>query len=96
MIVFNANNEFIKHKHLHGFIITEIDYYNNLINWVNKMNENGHTKKQIYNVLLIFHVHLQANTGPNEKFHNRLTDFLDLFTAWGKSSKILPNQPDIE
>ncbi len=55
------------------------------------------SKKDIYEMFLDFHREIQVDsrTKNNEGVYDRLSDFMDGFTAWGKSFKILPDKPNI-
>lgn len=64
---------------------------------IDKLKEKGYSKKEIYNLFLYFHSEIQIDerTKGSEELYDILSDFMDGFTAWGKSFKILPNEPDL-
>ncbi len=61
------------------------------------LSKQGNSKKDIYNLFLEFHSEIQTDerTKKSVYIYDRLSDFMDGFTAWGKCYKILPNEPDL-
>lgn len=73
------------------------DYQSRLLTFIDQLSIEGYTKEDIYKLFLDFHQEIQIDrrTKDNEEVYNQLSDFMDGFTAWGKSFKILPNEPDL-
>ncbi|MES2761147.1 MAG: hypothetical protein V4677_03030 [Bacteroidota bacterium] len=76
-------------------IVVDTNYSDKLLAWVEMKSKSGLSKKQIYDILLELHKDIQTRPDPDDKLHARVADFMDGFTAWEKSFKILPNEPDI-
>ena len=88
---------FIQYKAQLLEILMNENYHGNLIDLVDQLNGLGHTKMEIYNLFSTFHQQIQVDrrTHGNEDIYNRLSNFMDGFTAWGKSFRILPHEPDL-
>lgn len=70
---------------------------NEFLNLKDILSKKGYSKKEIYNLFLEFHSEIQTDnrTMKSEHIYDRLSDFMDGCTTWGKSYKILPNEPDL-
>lgn len=77
-------------------IITGENYWDKLLNWVELKHRSGLSKKEIYEVLLVLIDDIHTRPDPGEVLYDKVADFLDGFTAWGKSFRILPDEPDIK
>ena len=88
------NIEFQNHKESLFEIILGENHHIKLLNLINQLYENGKTKKEIYDLFLNFHAEIQIDkrTRELETIYDKLSDFMDGFTDYGKGSKILPNK----
>lgn len=91
------NPNFKEHKDILFEILLNKNYYSDLLMLIERLSKQGYTKKNIYNLLLCFHKEIQVDerTNRDEDAYNRLSDFLDEFTAWGNNFTILQNEPEI-
>ena len=73
------------------------NHSNGFMNIIDQLSLKNHSKADIYDFFLDFHREIQFDkrTKENEEAYDRLSDFIDGFTAWGKKTKILPNEPDL-
>jgi hypothetical protein len=64
---------------------------------IDLLHKQGYTKAEIYDLFLAFHREIQIDprTKNDENVYDRLSDFMDGFSAWSKNFKILPNEPDL-
>lgn len=88
--------EFKKYKkELFTALLSE-EFHVLFMNLIKNFSKQGHSKKEIYELFLDFHQEIQVTpeTSESEELYDRLSDFMDGFTAWGKSFKILPDEPD--
>lgn len=89
--------KFEEHKDKLFEILLNENYYSDFLMLIERLSKQGYTKKNIYNLLLCFHKEIQVDqrTSKNEDAYNRLSDFLDEFTAWGNNFTILQNEPEL-
>jgi|ERR1043165_4576268 hypothetical protein len=92
----DSNKEFIKFQDELLRILNSDNYWTDLLTWINDRNKSGLTKKDIYLILLELFKDIQTRPDPGDFLYDRLSEFLDGFTSWGKSFRILPGEPDIE
>lgn len=71
--------------------------YDGLMDLIDQLHTQGQTKAEIYDLFLDFHreIQIDSKTKNDEDIYDRLSNFMDGFTAWGKDFKILPNKPDL-
>jgi hypothetical protein len=77
-------------------IISSEQYNSLLLNWVHDKSKAGFSKLEIYNILMELFKDIQTRPDPADKLYDRVADFCDGFTAWGKSFQILPDEPHVE
>lgn len=89
--------EFEKHKVRLFEILLGENHHDEFLYLIGQLSYQGKTKKEIYDLFLVFHKEIQVDlrTKENEKLYDNLSDFMDGFCATGKSFKILPNEPDL-
>ena len=89
--------EFEEYKNRLFEIISGKNHHKEFLQLIEKLYNNGKTKKEIYDLFLVFHLEIQNDkrTKMNEKIYNNLSDFMDGFTGWSKGFKILPDEPDL-
>ncbi|AUC16538.1 hypothetical protein BTO06_15885 [Tenacibaculum sp. SZ-18] len=89
--------EFQEYKDRLFEIILGESYHDEFLNLINLLSKNGKSKNEIYNLFLEFHAEIQIDdrTKKSETVYDNLSDFMDGFTEWSKSLKILPNEPDL-
>ena len=68
------------------------------LDMIDELYANGHSKVDIYRLFLELQLSMREDdrTKANEQLDDQMIDFLDGFSAWGKSFKILPQEPDVE
>ena len=73
------------------------NHHSGFLELIDQLYNQGQTKAEIYALFLDFHQEIQIDptTRNDEGIHDRLRDFMDGFSAWGKSFRILPNEPDL-
>jgi hypothetical protein len=73
------------------------NHHGGLLDLIDQLHKQGHAKAEIYDLFLAFHEEIQIDprTKNDEAIYDRLSDFMDRFTAWGKNFKILPHEPDL-
>jgi len=83
----NSNFETRKTK-LFQHLLSE-DFERELLDFVENMHSEGQSYESIYELFLGFHKEIQidSRTKNNESIYNRLSDFMDAFTDWGKTLK---------
>ncbi len=81
---------------LFEILLTE-DQSNGFLGLIDQLYNQGQTKAEIYALFLELHQEIQVDprTKEDECVYDRLSDFMDGFSAWGKSFRILPNKPDL-
>ena len=86
-----------EHKDRLFEILLSNNHHDGFLNLIDHLSLQGHTKTDIYDLFLDFHrvIQVDLRTKDNEEVYDRLSDFMDGFTAWGKKFKILPNEPDL-
>ena len=89
--------DFEKYKEQLFTILLNHDYHNEFLEFIDLKSSEGHSKKEIYKLFLEFHgeIKVDPRTKGNEKSYNRLSDFMDGFTAWNTGFRILPNKHDM-
>jgi hypothetical protein len=73
------------------------NHHDGLLDMIDQLHQQGYTKSDIYDLFLAFHkeIEIDPRTKNDEAVYDRLGDFMDGFTAWGKHFKILPHEPDL-
>jgi len=73
------------------------NHHNGFLDIIDQLYNRGQTKANIYALFLEFHQEIQIDprTKDDEGVYDRLSDFMDGFSAWGKSFRILPNESDL-
>lgn len=73
------------------------NHHHEFLKLIDLLSAQGHSKKVICELFIAFHkeIQLDSRTQNDEIIYDRLSDFMDGFTAWGKTFKILPNEPDL-
>ncbi len=78
-------------------ILLSNNHQDGFLNLIENLCFRGHTKIDIYDLFHDFHMEIQVDirTKENEGLYDRLSEFMDGFTSWGKNFKVLPNEPDL-
>ena len=78
-------------------ILLGANHHEGFLDLIDQLHHQGQTKAEIYDLFLDFHREIQIDprTKNDEDVYDRLSDFMDGFTAWGKNFKILPHEPDL-
>ena len=92
----NFRKEFGKDKEVIQIILRSDTWYDGLESWCQKRKNDGFSKKEIYCILTELFVYEQDMPNTEEVWSNRIQDFLDRFSSWGKEHRIWPNEPNIE
>ncbi|MAX80044.1 MAG: hypothetical protein CL843_07705 [Crocinitomicaceae bacterium] len=73
------------------------NFENQAHNLVYLLHHQGYSKADIYALFIEFHETIQTHQRfkTDEEKYNRLCNFMDRFTAWSKTFKILPEEPDL-
>jgi hypothetical protein len=73
------------------------NHHSDFLDLIDQLYNQGQTKAEIYVLFLDFHQEIQIDprTENDVVAYDRLSDFMDGFSAWGKSFRILPNEPDL-
>ena len=89
--------EFQEYKERLFEIILDESHHDDFLNLIDILSKTGKSKKEIYDLVIEFHAEIQIDdrTKKSELIYDYLSDFMDGFSAWGKSFKILPNEPDL-
>jgi hypothetical protein len=94
-MTFDVHKIFTESKQSLLDIVVDTNYSDKLIAWVDIQRKSGISKKQIYSIFLELHKDIQTRPDPDDKLHDRIADYMDGFTDWGKSFKVLRDEPDI-
>ncbi|MCB9234528.1 MAG: hypothetical protein H6581_22930 [Bacteroidia bacterium] len=72
------------------------NYHDGFLALIDQLHKNGNTRSEIYFLFLEFHAEIQTDPGTAdmELVYDNLSDFMDGFTDWGKTFRILPNAPE--
>jgi hypothetical protein len=92
----NYRREFDKDKVILQNMLRRDSWYDELESWCQERKNENFSKKEIYCILSELFVYVQDMPGAEQVWSNRIQDFLDRFTSWGKEYRIWPNEPDIE
>jgi len=78
-------------KILHGE-----NYSEEFLILIDQLYQQGYSKFEIYKLFLTLHENIQIDlvTKDDMAIYDRLSDFMDGFTTWGKNFKILPHEDD--
>ena len=74
------------------------DPFDTFLTMIDDLYAGGHSKIDIYRLFLELQLSMREDprTSGNDTLDDQMVDFLDGFSAWGKSFKILPQEPDVE
>ena len=89
--------KFENHKEKLFEILLGENHDDGFLSFIEPLSSQGKSKKEIYELFLVFHREIQIDprTQHDEDMYDRLADFMDGFTVWGKSFSILPDEPDL-
>lgn len=89
--------DFVSYKEQLFAILAGEDHERKFLALIDQLSLQGHTKQEIYDLFLEFlkEIQIDPKTKGDEEAYDKLCDFMDGFTVWGKQFKILPNEPDL-
>lgn len=87
--------KFKLHKDLLIKIILKLNH-KEIESWAIELRKEGYPKQLIYKIILeLFrYIEYHSKTKGQDCYYDFLADFADRFTAWGKSFRIFPDEPD--